>query len=235
MWRGTLEIKTVARLHAVMLICVQPDFEFATQDVQEFFAFVSVRFAAAAAGLDTKKMRLHGSVAPGEQLHADALGGFKNFALGWAHQFGIVLGRLEERKNIGAIVARDAPQGANGSAHLATFESAQKTDGNFRGAGNLREGKIAALAEAAKTQSGGSGIFRGRNNSLTLENVDDGGGIESASATKKKSALQEAHVRFTVEAIAAARALRRDEAESFPGAQSGGRDSDATGDFANAQ
>src|SRR6266481_4765483 len=105
MWRGTLEIKTVAR------------------------------------------------------LHADAFGGLENLALGWAHEFGIVLGRLEERKNIGAIVARDAPQGANGSAHLATFESAQKTDGNSRGAGNLCEGKIAALAKAAKTQAGRGGIF----------------------------------------------------------------------------
>src|SRR5882757_5357357 len=116
MWRGTLEIKTVARLQAVMLIGVQPDFEFATQDMQEFFAFVSVRFAAAAAGLDAKKMRFHGSVAPGKKFHADALGGFENFALAWAHEFGSVPGRLEERKNIGAVVARDAPQGANGSA-----------------------------------------------------------------------------------------------------------------------
>src|SRR5258708_20482862 len=137
MWRGTLEIKTVAGLHTVVLIGVEPDFEFAAKDVQEFFAFVSVRFAAAAAGLDTKKMRLHGSVAPGKKFHADALGGFENLALGGAHEFGIVLGRLEERKNIGAVVARDAPQGANRSAHLAAFESAAKIDGNSRGAGNL--------------------------------------------------------------------------------------------------
>src|SRR5713101_9718410 len=159
MWRGALEIEAVAGLHAVVLIDVEPDFEFATQDMQEFFAFVSVRFAAAAAGLDAKKMRLHGSVAPGKKFHADALGGFENFALGWAHEFGIVPGGLEERKDIGAIVARDAAQGADGSAHLATFESAEKTDGNSRGAGNLREGEIAALAQAAKTQSGRSGIF----------------------------------------------------------------------------
>src|SRR5258707_123888 len=159
MWRGTLEIEAVARLHTVVLIGFEPDFEFATQDVQEFFAFVSVGFAAAAAGLDAKKMWLHGSVAPGKKFHADALGGFENFALGWAHELGIVLGRLEERKNIGAVVARDAPQGANGSAHLAAFESAEKTDGNSRGAGNLRQGKIAALAEAAETQTGRGGIF----------------------------------------------------------------------------
>src|ERR1700720_2168104 len=159
MWRGALEIEAVAGLHAVVLIGVEPDFEFATQDVQEFFAFVSVRFAAAAAWLDAKKMWLHGSVAPGEKFHADALGGFENFALAWAHEFGIVLGRLEERKNIGAIVARDAPQRANGSAHLATFERAEKTDGPSRGAATRREGEIAALAEAAKTQSGRGGIF----------------------------------------------------------------------------
>src|SRR5258708_38373279 len=103
MWRGTLEIKTVARLHAEMLIGVEPDFEFAAQDVQEFFAFVSVRFAAAAAGLDAKKMRLHGRGAPGKKFHADALGGFANSALDCAHEFGIVPRRLEERKNIGAI------------------------------------------------------------------------------------------------------------------------------------
>src|SRR5258708_6840860 len=161
MWRGALEIKTVAMLHAGMLIGVEPDCEFAAQDVQEFFAFVSVRFAAAAGGLDTKKMRLHGSVAPGKKFHADAIGGFENFALDWAHEFGIVPGRLEERKNIGAIVARDAPQGANGRAHLATFEGAQKTDGDSRGAGNLRQREIAALAKAAKTQSGRGGIFGG--------------------------------------------------------------------------
>jgi hypothetical protein len=41
---------------------------------------VRIGFAAAAARLDAKEMWLHGSVAPGQQLHAHAFGGFQDFA-----------------------------------------------------------------------------------------------------------------------------------------------------------
>src|SRR5260370_28978659 len=121
-------------------------------------------------------MRLHGGVAPGKKFHANAFGGFENFAFRGPNEFGIVLCRLKEGKNIGAIVARDATQGADGGAHLATFEGAEKTDGDAGGAGNLRERKIAALTKAAKTQAGRSGIFGGRNNSLVFEDMNDRGG-----------------------------------------------------------
>src|SRR5438477_5241118 len=105
---GALEIEAVARLHAVVFVGIQPDFEFAAKNVQEFFAFMSVGLAAATAALDPEKMRLHSSVAPGEQLHANAPGGLKNLAFGGPYQTGIVFRRFEERKNIGAIVARNA-------------------------------------------------------------------------------------------------------------------------------
>jgi hypothetical protein len=55
----------------------------------------------------------------------------------------------------------------------------------------------------------------------TIQDVDDGGGIEAARAAKEKSALQEANVELSVEAIAAGGALRGDQAEGFPGAQCG--------------
>src|ERR1700747_1387320 len=223
---GALEIEAVAGLHTVVFIRVQPNFKFAAEDVQKFLAFVGIGFAAAAARLDTKQMRLHGGVAPGEKFHAHAFGGFEDFAFSGLDQFGIVLCRFEEGKNIGAIVARDAAQRADGSAHLAAFESAEKTNGNAGGASNLREEKITALAQTAKTEPRRSGIFGGRNNSLFLEDVNDRGGIQSAGSAKEDGAFQQAYVRFAVKTVTAARALRRDEAERFPGAQRGGRNTD---------
>ena len=64
-----------------MTLGVQPDLEFAAQDVEEFFALVRVGFAAATAGFDAEEMRFHGGVAPGEKLHADVGAGFQDFAL----------------------------------------------------------------------------------------------------------------------------------------------------------
>jgi hypothetical protein len=73
------EVKAVAGFQAVIPLVVKPDFKFAAQDVKEFFTFVGVGFAAAAAGLDTEEVRFHGGVAPGEKLHADIGAGFKDF------------------------------------------------------------------------------------------------------------------------------------------------------------
>src|ERR1700739_4722616 len=124
MWRGALEIETVAGLHTVVFIRVQPDFEFAAKDMQKFLAFVGIGFAAAAARLHAKQMWLHGGVAPGQKLHANAFGGFENFAFGGLDQLGIVLCRLQEGNNIGGIETRDAAQSGDGTAHLSAFEGA---------------------------------------------------------------------------------------------------------------
>jgi hypothetical protein len=65
--------------------------------------------------------------------------------------------------------------------------------------------------------------------------MHDGGGIQAAGAAEKQRALQEAHVGFGIQAIAALGALRRNQAELFPGAQRRGRDFHATRDLTDAQ
>jgi len=49
--------------------------------------------------------------------------------------------------------------------------------------------------------------------------VDDGRGIQSAGAAQKNSALQQTHVGLRIQTVTALRAMRRNEAERFPGAQ----------------
>src|SRR5579859_3877103 len=159
--RGALEIETVARLHAVVLVGVEPDFKFAAENMKKFLAFVSVGFAAVAAGLDAEKMRLHGGVAPGEQFHAHALGSLQDFAFARADQAGIVLGGFKEGKDVGAVVAGDAAHGGDGGAHLAAFEGAEKTDGDAGGASDLGKRKTATLTQATKTQAGRGGVLGG--------------------------------------------------------------------------
>src|SRR5439155_22122490 len=147
-----------------------------------------------------------------------------NLAFGGPYQTGIVFRRFEERKNIGAIVARNAAQGADGSAHLATLERAEKSHGDSRGARDLREGKVAALAQVPNTQARrGSILRRSRNYTLALEDVNDCRRIQAARAAEKDGALQKAHVFLTVDPVTAARAMWGDETERFPRAQRGRR------------
>src|SRR5260370_9689262 len=113
-----------------MLVVAEPDFKSAAEDVQELLAFVYVGFAAPAARLDTKEMRLHDCVAPGEQLHAHAIFGLQNFSMRRPDQPAVLTGSLEQRQNICAIETRDAPQGGSGAAPLAPFETAQKAAGD---------------------------------------------------------------------------------------------------------
>src|SRR5580692_3944893 len=142
--RRALKIEAVSRLEPVMLFAIQPNFKIAAKYMQELLAFVRVGFAAAAAGFDPKKMGFHCRLAPGEELHAHAGSGLENFSLAWPHEPRIFRGGFKERKNIGAVEARDAAQRGDGGAHLAAFERAEKADGNFRGARHLREGEAAA-------------------------------------------------------------------------------------------
>ena len=100
----------------------------------------------------------------------------------------------------------------------------------------MREGETATLAKAAKALAGRERILGGSgNDALTFEDVHDGGGVEMAHATKKNRALKEADVFFGEKAIAALRAVRRNEAERFPIAQSGRGNADAARDFADAE
>jgi len=62
----------------------------------------------------------------------------------------------------------------------------------------------------------------------------DGGRIEAASAAEKNRPLEQAHIRFGIETVAALRALRRNEAECLPGAQCRRRNTDAARHFADA-
>src|SRR6266404_6925554 len=121
-----------------MLVIAEPDFKSAAEDVQELLAFVYVGFAAPAAPFDAKEVGLHDRVAPGEQLHAHAIFGLQNFSMRRPDQPAVLTGSLEQRQNICAIETRDAPQGGNGRAHLAAFESAEKAAGGSRRASHLR-------------------------------------------------------------------------------------------------
>src|SRR5882724_447806 len=146
--------------------------------MQEFLAFVSVRFAAGAAALDSKKMRLHGGVAPGEQFHANAFRGLEDFAFRGPHEAGILLRGFEEGKDIGPIEACDSAQRADGGAHLTAFERAEKSHGDAGRAGHLRQREVAALTEAPEAGTRRSHTLGGNgNHALAFENVNDGSWI----------------------------------------------------------
>ena len=91
-----------------MLVVAEPNLKIAAKHVQKFLAFMRVRFTAAAAGLDAKKMRLHGRLAPSQKLHADTGSGFQNFTLVGTHEAWIFCGGFEKREDIRAIETRDA-------------------------------------------------------------------------------------------------------------------------------
>jgi hypothetical protein len=100
----------------------------------------------------------------------------------------------------------------------------------------LRERETATLAKAAKALSGRERIFGGSgNDALTFEDVHDGGGVEMTHATEEDGALKEADVFFGEKAIAAMRAVGRNEAERFPIAQCGRGDADTARDFADTK
>src|SRR2546423_3815963 len=102
--------------------------------MEKLFAFVSVRFSAAAAWLHAEEVRFHGGVSPGEQLHAYACVGLQDLSLIRTHHTRIFTGGLKERKNIGAIEACDTAQGGNRRTHLAALQRAEKSHGNACGA-----------------------------------------------------------------------------------------------------
>jgi hypothetical protein len=181
-------------------------------------------------------MRLHSGVAPGEQFHAYAGSGFKDFSLVRADETRLFTCGFEERKDIRAVETSDAAKGGDRRTHLATLQAAEKSDRNAGGSCDLGERESAARAETAKTLAGvrrrlcGSG-----HQALALKNVDDGGGIETAGTAKKNRALEKAHVGFGIKTIAALSSLWRDEAQGFPGTEGGGRNADAAGHLADAQ
>src|SRR5262249_14778397 len=116
------------------------------------------------------------------------------------------------------------------------FDCTEKSDRHSGGFGDLGERKSATCAKTAKPLSGTDGSFGGRrNNSLTLEDMDDGGGGQSVRATQEKGALQQANVQLGVQTIAARGALRDNEPERFPSTKRGGRNTDAPCDFADAE
>ena len=154
----------------------------------------------------------------------------------WANEPGMFAGGFEERKDVGAIEAGDAAERGDRRAHLAALEAAEKPHGYAGRTRDLREGESPASSQAAETLTGMRLYFRsGRNNALAFQHMNDGGRIEAASAAEKNRALEQAHIGFGVEAIAALRAQRGDEAKRFPGAQRGRRNPDAARDFADAQ
>ncbi len=120
-----------------MFLAIKPNFKITAKNVQELFAFMRIRFAAAASCFYAKKMRLHGCLPPGQKLHADTGSGLENFSLAGPDKAGIFRGCFKERKNIGPVETRDAAQRGNGRTHLAAFKRAEKANGNFGGARHL--------------------------------------------------------------------------------------------------
>src|SRR6516162_5375531 len=114
---------------------------------------MSIRFAAAAAGFDAKKMRLHCGVAPSQQLHPDGGAGLKDFTLRRTNKGLGVPVRFEHGKDIGFVEARDAAEGGDRGAHLAALESAQKAYGDTRGAGDLSQRMFFSMARAPPTST----------------------------------------------------------------------------------
>ncbi len=169
-----------------MALIVKPDFEFATHDVEELLTFVGVGFAAAATRFDAKEMRFHGGIAPSKKFHANVGAGFEHLALRRTNQRRSVAIGFEHRKNVGFVEASDALESGDGRAHLATFESAEKSDGNVCSTGDLRERKSTLGAQTTKAMTGRLANVSGhRDDTLFLEDVDNGGGVESTSTTKK--------------------------------------------------
>jgi len=216
------EIETVAGFQAVVLLAVQPDFKFAAKDVQKFFALVRIGFAAATARFDTEEMRFHRRIAPGEQFHANIRGGFQDFSLVGPDKTRIFTGGFEKRKDVRAIKAGDATERGDRRAHLAPLEAAEEPNGYPGGSSNLREREPAPRSKAPEMLSGMRLHFgRGRDDPLAFQYMNDGGRIEAASAAEKNRTLEQAYIGFGVEAIAALRPQRRDEAKGLPGTQRG--------------
>ena len=219
-----------------MTLILKPNFKFPAKDMKEFLALVSIGFPAIAAWFDAEEMRFHSGVAPGEQFHTDIGTGFENLAIGGMHESGGVAIGFEKRKKIGFVKTCDAAKRSDGRAHLPAFQCAEKTDGYAGSTSDLCERKIALKAQATKTLAGRLARVGGNNGKpLLLQNVNNGGGIQSAGAAKKDRSLQETNVGFGVETVAALGTLRSDEAKSFPGTQSGRRDAEASSDFRDAQ
>ena len=236
MGRGTFEIETVARLKVVTPLVVEPNLEFPAQDVQKLFALVSIGFATAAPWFNAEQMRLHGGVAPGEELHADFGTGFEDFALGRTDKDGSIAIRFEKGHDVGFVETGDSTQSRDGRTHLAALESAEKTHGNTGGASHPGERETAFQTQTAETLAGRlPGIGGSDGDALFLEDVHDRGGIEAAGAPKKNGALQKANIRFGVEAIATPGTLGSDQAKCLPGAQGRGRDAQPLGDLGDAQ
>ncbi len=163
---------------------MQPDFEFAAQDVEKFFALVRVGFTAGAAGLDAEEVWLHGGVAPGEKFHTDLGTGFEDLTLGGANKVLSVAVGFKHGEDIGFVKTRDALKRGNGGTHLAALEGAQKTDGNLCGAGDLSERQAAFDAQTAEALAGRlQSVGRSGDDALFFKNVYNRGGIEAASST----------------------------------------------------
>jgi len=123
---GTFEIETVARLEFVVALILQPDFEFAAKNVEEFFAFVGVGLAAAAARLDAEEMGFHGGIAPGQQFHADGRTAFQDFAIRRTDERRGIAVRIEEGQEIRLEEPGNALQSGDGGTHLAAFQRAEE-------------------------------------------------------------------------------------------------------------
>src|SRR5712692_8456867 len=200
-----------------MLTRVEPNLKISAKDMQEFFAFMRVGFTAAASGFDAEKMRFHHRVSPGQQLHAHVRRGLQDLSLIRTHQARIIASSFEERENVGAVEAGDAAQRGNRGAHLAALEGAEKADGDASGASYLSQRQTAAGSQAAETLPWQERTFRWSwDDSLALKHVDDGGGIEAASPAQENRALQQAHIGFGEQAVAALRTQRRKSPRGGP-------------------
>src|SRR5208337_1435680 len=123
-----------------------------------------IRFATAAAGLNAKKMRFHGGLAPREKFHAHAGSGFEDFSLVGPHEAGIFRRGFKKREDIRAIKTRNAAQRGNGGAHLPAFERTEKADRNLRRPRHLREGQATPSTQSPEALAGKRIVLHRRRN-----------------------------------------------------------------------
>ena len=131
-------------------------------------------------------------------------------------------GGFEKREDVGAIEAGDAAKRGDRGAHLAALEAAEKPHGHAGGSRYLRKGESPPRSQAPETLTGMRLRFpNSGDDALAFQYMNDGGRIEAASAAEKNRTLEQAYIGFGVEAIAALRPQRRDEAKGLPGTQRG--------------
>src|SRR5262249_35213227 len=152
---GAFEIEAIAPAELKVLIA-QADLQFAFEYEEKFLAKGGVGFAAAGAGRDAERGRFHTRVAPGEQLHANAIPRLEHLAHFRANHGRVRFRRVVEIEDIVLVITRELAQRSHRSAHLRALERTEESDGDadlFGYAGERRAHFQSQLAQAGSDRS----------------------------------------------------------------------------------